>query len=231
VFLFDEPLSNLDASLRLTMRNELIRQQAELGTTTIYVTHDQVEAMTMGHRLCIMNQGEIVQIGRPLEVYRNPINTFAARFLGSPQMNLLKAGISRDDGQYTVNLAGTVVRIPGGSPAAATGHKESSILVGIRPEDLYDVQPAMPAERLLQIQTRVLAVEPLGPETILLLMVEVTHEELIARVGRETPIRRGEQVTIFGDTFALHWFDPVTSNAIDLRSCQSAGQINLQEHS
>ena len=90
VFLFDEPLSNLDAALRVTTRNELIRQQHEIETTSIYVTHDQVEAMTMGDRICIMNEGKVVQIGRPLEVYRNPADTFVARFLGNPPMNLLR---------------------------------------------------------------------------------------------------------------------------------------------
>src|SRR6185312_15965388 len=93
VFLFDEPLSNLDDKLRVTTRNELVKQQHELGTTTIYVTHDQVEAMTMGHRVCIMNKGEVVQVGQPLEVYRDPANTFVARFLGNPPMNLLAARI------------------------------------------------------------------------------------------------------------------------------------------
>ena len=89
VFLFDEPLSNLDAALRLTTRNELIRQQRQIGITAIYVTHDQLEAMTMGHRICIMDQGNVMQIGAPLEVYRNPVNTFVAKFLGSPPMNFL----------------------------------------------------------------------------------------------------------------------------------------------
>src|SRR5438128_2496404 len=90
VFLFDEPLSNLDAALRVSTRGEIIRQQHEIGITTIYVTHDQVEAMTMGHRICIMDKGEVVQIGPPLEVYRKPADTFVARFLGNPSMNLLK---------------------------------------------------------------------------------------------------------------------------------------------
>src|SRR5215510_1240895 len=95
VFLFDEPLSNLDAALRVSTRNELIKQQHELGTTTIYVTHDQVEAMTMGDRICIMNRGEVVQIGKPLEVYRNPADAFVARFLGSPPMNLMEARLEQ----------------------------------------------------------------------------------------------------------------------------------------
>ncbi len=99
VFLFDEPLSNLDAALRVTTRNELIKQQNELGTTSIYVTHDQIEAMTMGDRICIMNQGEVVQIGSPLEVYRRPADTFVARFLGNPPMNLLAARLEGADGE------------------------------------------------------------------------------------------------------------------------------------
>src|SRR5260221_5024241 len=94
VFLFDEPLSNLDAALRVSTRNELIKQQQEIGITTLYVTHDQVEAMTMGHRICIMDKGEVVQIGPPLEVYRHPVNTFVARFLGNPPMNLAAAALA-----------------------------------------------------------------------------------------------------------------------------------------
>ena len=102
VFLFDEPLSNLDAALRLTTRNELIRQQRQIGITAIYVTHDQLEAMTMGHRICIMDQGNVMQIGAPLEVYRNPVNTFVAKFLGSPPMNFLPSGQIRA-GKATVS--------------------------------------------------------------------------------------------------------------------------------
>ena len=115
VFLFDEPLSNLDAALRVSTRNELIKQQQEIGTTSIYVTHDQVEAMTMGDRICIMNQGKVVQIGRPLEVYRNPADTFVARFLGNPPMNLLPGRIEQRDGRIVAQLAG-------GDLAAADAH-------------------------------------------------------------------------------------------------------------
>ena len=134
VFLFDEPLSNLDAALRLTTRNELIKQQDELGTTTIYVTHDQVEAMTMGDRICIMDQGEIVQIGRPLEVYRKPANTFVARFLGNPQMNLLEAAFGIEEGRGVLNLAGSVLNISSGITRALTSYSGSSVLVGYGPK-------------------------------------------------------------------------------------------------
>src|SRR3979490_3043537 len=112
VFLFDEPLSNLDAALRVTTRNELIKQQHEIGTTSIYVTHDQVEAMTMGHCICIMNTGKVVQIGRPLEVYRNPADTFVARFLGNPPMNLLNGRLDAKDGRAIVHMAGHAVELP-----------------------------------------------------------------------------------------------------------------------
>src|SRR5690348_4118673 len=104
VFLFDEPLSNLDAALRVSTRNELIKQQNEIGITTIYVTHDQVEAMTMGHRICIMDKGEAIQVARPLDIYRNPANTFVARFLGNPPMNLIPVAIKSD-------AAGTELRL------------------------------------------------------------------------------------------------------------------------
>src|SRR5438093_1682296 len=98
VFLFDEPLSNLDASLRLSTRNELLRQHRRLAATMIYVTHDQVEAMTMSDRMCIMNSGRVVQVGPPLEVYANPADTFVASFLGNPPMNLVKSTIAPDEG-------------------------------------------------------------------------------------------------------------------------------------
>src|SRR5438105_7284647 len=111
VFLFDEPLSNLDAALRVTTRNELIKQQQEIGTTSIYVTHDQVEAMTMGHRICIMNHGRVVQIGEPLEVYRHPTNTFVARFLGNPPMNLLPVKLELSDGGAVARFAGAAVHL------------------------------------------------------------------------------------------------------------------------
>jgi multiple sugar transport system ATP-binding protein len=107
VFLFDEPLSNLDAALRVTTRNELINQQQDIGTTSIYVTHDQVEAMTMGHNICIMNEGRVVQIGRPLDVYRKPADTFVAKFLGNPPMNLLQGRLEARDGVPVACVAGS----------------------------------------------------------------------------------------------------------------------------
>ncbi|HYB11249.1 MAG TPA: ABC transporter ATP-binding protein [Alphaproteobacteria bacterium] len=214
VFLFDEPLSNLDAALRVSTRNELIRQQLEIGVTTIYVTHDQVEAMTMGHRICIMDKGEVVQIGPPLEVYRNPVNTFVARFLGNPPMNILQAKLNRGSDRPDVLLGD--VRIPLSVHVAAelTSSLGREVLLGIRPEDLYETAPAAIAERAEPVAVRVAAVEPLGAETLLLLTLGETGQELTARIGRETKLRPGAHATMALDTGAIQLFDPMTKRAI-----------------
>src|SRR5207253_1117619 len=124
------------AALRLNTRNELIKQQAELGTTTIYVTHDQIEAMTMGHRICIMEKGEVVQVGAPLEVYRRPVNTFVARFLGGPPMNLIPAELQLADSGAAVGLE--ALRIGLDMPLPPPGMKAGAVTLGIRPEDIYE---------------------------------------------------------------------------------------------
>jgi multiple sugar transport system ATP-binding protein len=148
LFLFDEPLSNLDAALRVTTRNELIRQQREIGTTSIYVTHDQVEAMTMGDRVCIMNEGKVVQIGAPLDVYRNPSDTFVARFLGSPPMNLLKGRLESRDGRLFALVGGAAAALPIGAESSIRASSDRNVIVGIRPEDLYESPPAGDAVRM-----------------------------------------------------------------------------------
>ena len=167
VFLFDEPLSNLDAALRVTTRNELIKQQHEIGITSIYVTHDQVEAMTMGHRICIMDKGEVVQIGRPLEVYRNPANTFVARFLGNPPMNLLPAELEAERWPRCAAGRRRLHRARRDGRLAALG---GGVILGIRPEDLYEIAGSARRRRDgARFPVRVVAVEPLGAETLLVL--------------------------------------------------------------
>ena len=213
VFLFDEPLSNLDAALRVSTRNELIRQQREIGTTSIYVTHDQVEAMTMGDRICIMNLGKVVQIGEPLDVYRHPADTFVARFLGNPPMNLLPARIETKDGVPVARLAGEVA-LPLRMNAAPGLHANSEILVGVRPEDLYEHAPSGDPLQFVPLPVRVIAVEPLGAETLIVATLEGAKAEVIARIGRTTALRRGDRLDLALDTGALHLFDPVTTKAI-----------------
>jgi multiple sugar transport system ATP-binding protein len=214
VFLFDEPLSNLDAALRVSTRNELIKQQHELGTTTIYVTHDQVEAMTMGDRICIMRRGEVVQIGRPLEVYRNPVDTFVARFLGNPPMNLLAARLEQSGDRILLRFANAAFPIASYSATALAPHLGKPVTLGVRPEDLYDAPPTSIEGRSLALATRVLAVEPLGAETLLVLAIAGSGEEVIARIGRDTALRSGSEAVIGLDTAAIHLFESSTTRAI-----------------
>jgi multiple sugar transport system ATP-binding protein len=212
VLLLDEPLSNLDAALRLNTRNELVKQQADLGTTTIYVTHDQVEAMTMGHRICIMDKGEVVQIGAPLDVYRRPRNTFVARFLGGPPMNLVTAPLNLADGSPSVSLSSLRIGVEGWRPPRHL--KSGAITVGIRPEDIYEAPvPEIPAAPL---PVRVVAVEPLGAETLVVLRLNNpgSGEELIARLGRNSRLVPGEETTVYLDVSQVHLFDPATTEAI-----------------
>ncbi|MBV9522636.1 MAG: sn-glycerol-3-phosphate ABC transporter ATP-binding protein UgpC [Alphaproteobacteria bacterium] len=219
VFLFDEPLSNLDAALRVTTRNELIRQQHEIGITTIYVTHDQVEAMTMGHRICIMDKGEVVQIGPPLEVYRHPANTFVARFLGNPPMNLLRVALDLAERPVRLRFGTTRLALAGWSDETLGRHRDGGILLGIRPEDFYETSPRPGDDRLVPIAMRVAAVEPLGAETLLVLAEERgAADEVIARIGRETRLRPGDRARIMLDMTAIHLFDEATTRVIP-RDC------------
>jgi len=214
VFLFDEPLSNLDAALRLTTRNELIRQQREIGITAIYVTHDQLEAMTMGHRICIMDKGEVVQIGAPLEVYRNPANTFVAKFLGSPPMNLLPVSTDAGPDGYRFSLGGATWPANGWA-AEKLSALGGQALIGIRPEDLYEASPRPGDANIVPLPAAtVAAVEPLGAETLVVLTLEGVVPEVIARVGRETKLRPGDAAAFMVDTVAMHVFDTMTTQAI-----------------
>jgi multiple sugar transport system ATP-binding protein len=214
VFLFDEPLSNLDAALRVSTRNELIKQQQQIGTTSIYVTHDQVEAMTMGDRICIMNQGQVVQIGRPLDVYKNPADTFVSRFLGNPPMNLLRGRIGQSGDRNVAQFAGGDLGLPARAASMLGRYIGSEVIVGIRPEDLYESAPAGDSTQIEYLPVRVDAVEPLGAETLLMVSLEGSDAELIARIGRDTALRRGDQLRLALDTAAVHLFDPATTKAI-----------------
>jgi multiple sugar transport system ATP-binding protein len=208
VFLFDEPLSNLDAALRVGTRAEIARQQREIGTTTIYVTHDQAEAMTLGHRICIMNAGHVVQIGAPMEVYRTPASAFVARFLGNPPMNLLPASLEANGASARVRIGNMRLDLPHWPLAALQPLRDREVTFGIRPEDLYeDAPPGMPRHPVA-----VRGIEPLGAETILLL--SLGGHDLVARVGRATRFRIGEQAEIAFDPAGVHLFDAATGAAV-----------------
>ena len=218
VFLLDEPLSNLDAALRVSTRGELIKQHRRLGTTMIYVTHDQVEAMTMGSRICIMNQGRVVQVGPPLEVYRRPADTFVARFLGSPGMNLIESALVESAAGRAVRVGRTELPLERSLlPDLAVGQR---IIFGIRPEDLYEPGEHPPGLRTHGLPAEVMAIEPLGAETLLILDLAGAPGEVVARVGRDARARVGERIEIRVDLSAVRFFDVATTRALPQREAQ-----------
>jgi multiple sugar transport system ATP-binding protein len=199
VFLFDEPLSNLDAKLRVQMRRDLAALRRRLGTTTVYVTHDQVEAMTLGDRIVVLRDGRVQQVDTPLALYHRPANTFVATFLGSPPMNLVR-GSTGADGEPSFQAAVGAFRLPLGGGDVAPPTAGRVVVLGIRPEDLHvrpGDQPGLAAV--------VTEIEPLGNET--LVSLDAGGVALTARVEGSAPIRRGEAVSLACAPGALHWFD------------------------
>ncbi len=209
-FLFDEPLSNLDAKLRAAMRTELIKIHRDLGTTVVHVTHDQVEAMTMGQRMCIMRDGRIVQVGAPLEVYRNPADTFVAGFLASPPMNLLEARLEGGDGGLAVGVGGLALALPAGAAARFAAYRERAVIFGLRPEDIYS--EAGPGGRV-PLDVRVVTVEALGPEVVLIASLP-DGREIAARLERGFNAAVGAQQRLHLDLEMMHLFDPTTQKSV-----------------
>ncbi|MEZ5670694.1 MAG: sn-glycerol-3-phosphate ABC transporter ATP-binding protein UgpC [Alphaproteobacteria bacterium] len=211
-FLLDEPLSNLDAQLRTAMRLELVKLHRQLGTTIVHVTHDQLEAMTMGQRICIMHQGRVVQVGPPREVYRNPANVFVAGFLASPPMNLLPARLVAAPGDGLAVEAGTArLPLPAEFAAAYAPYRDRAVVLGIRPEDLDEAAPGSPA--VLQVTAS--AAEMVGPEVILVgAPLGYPDREVSARLGRAFHADPGQAVRLAVDMRQVHLFDPDTTAAI-----------------
>ena len=216
-FLLDEPLSNLDAQLRSEMRLELVKLHRRLGRTIVHVTHDQVEAMTMGDRICIMRAGEIIQVGRPLEVYSNPADTFVARFLATPPMNLLPAALQQDsDGGLVVATAGGLrVAVPAAYRDAYASQVGRPTIAGFRPEDFYEAPRASDWQ---PVPFTVVAVEALGAELVLVGQIgpagQETGVELSVRLSRHFTAEAGQQVTLYLDPHPMHLFDAGTTKLI-----------------
>ena len=209
-FLFDEPLSNLDAKLRASMRTELIKLHHKLGATIIHVTHDQVEAMTMGQRICIMRDGRIVQAGPPLEVYRNPVDTFVAGFLANPPMNLIDTRLAAQGGGLALAFEGSSLAVPAAFTRGYERYRDKGVVFGIRPEDIYEA--AGPAERVA-VDVQVVAVEALGPEVVLISALP-GGVEIATRLGRGFNAAVGSRLRLYLDLAAMHLFDPETRKAI-----------------
>ena len=203
VFLFDEPLSNLDASLRVSTRGEIAALHRRLGATMIYVTHDQVEAMTLGTRICIMNQGKVVQVGAPLEIYQRPESSFVAGFLGNPPMNLLKAVAREDSDGRTLEIGDVVIRVPAErSPPLGPG---AAVIFGIRPEHVAANPP--PGVETAPIEVEIVRIEALGAETIVFSRFPGADRPLIARVDAASSFTIGERRPLHLDLSRAHVFD------------------------
>jgi len=213
VFLFDEPLSNLDAKMRVQMRSEISRLHGELGTTMIYVTHDQVEAMTMGDRICVMRDGLIMQVADPLTLYLKPDNMFVASFIGSPPMNLLQGKVQkRDDGLYFVENGennALVLLLKGALPALANKYVDKDVVLGIRPENITNVPNA---DSSTPVTLTVDIAEPMGSESIVYLKTGTGY--LIARIQGEHIYQLGEKVTVQLSPDKVTLFDPGTQQVI-----------------
>ena len=194
VFLFDEPLSNLDAKLRVQVRREIRELQRRPRTTTIYVTHDQVEAMTMGDKIVVLNAGRVEQVGAPLDLYDRPANTFVATFLGAPAMNLID-GTIEDAVAGRLKLTGGRSAAIGSMPASWSGRK---ITFGIRPEAVrIDGENGLPCVVSL--------VEPIGSETHL--VVQADETQIVAVLKERLHIHEGEAIKLAFDTAQTHFFD------------------------
>jgi multiple sugar transport system ATP-binding protein len=207
VFLMDEPLSNLDAKLRVQTRAELVELQRRLAATVIYVTHDQVEAMTMGNRIAILDRGVLQQIGAPQDVYARPANLFVARFIGSPPMNTVTARVGRVD-------ATLVAEIPGGHiplEASLAGEVEArgldEVVVGVRPEDLrFAAADGIPAQ--------VTVVESLGHERHVVCRLDDQQLVIVRQDAHESAPAEGSPTRLRADNSALHVFDPTTGDRV-----------------
>ena len=210
-FLLDEPLSNLDAKLRSVMRTELIKLHRRLGTTMVHVTHDQVEAMTMGQRICIMRDGRVVQTGAPLDVYAEPADTFVAGFLATPAMNLVPARLEADVGGLELRGEGFAIAVPEAYRSAYAPFSGKRVIAGLRPEDFRPGAAA--GDEPGGIEATIETVEALGPETVLTLSL-AGGTELAARIPGTGRYRAGDRITLGYDRVKLHLFDPDTTRRI-----------------
>ena len=212
VYLMDEPLSNLDAKLRMQTRAELKRLHGTLKVTTIYVTHDQVEAMTMGDRLVVMNLGEVQQVGAPHDIYRAPANVFVATFIGSPAMNIVRGRLSGQAGSIRFEGRGWGFAVAPEHASAFAKAGSGEVILGIRPETLVVDSEGTPPDAAGTLEAGVDLVEPLGSET--LLHLRLGEDEVIAKVGANVGVDAGQRVRLRLAGSGVHLFDAQTERAV-----------------
>ncbi len=214
VFLFDEPLSNLDAKLRVQMRAEISKLHNKLQTTMIYVTHDQVEAMTMGERIVVMKDGEIQQVAEPIDLYENPVNKFVAGFIGNPPMNFVDGKIIEENGNlYFSDGKKLKLRIPSSKASKLADYKDKETTFGIRPEDIYvKEENAKVLKNPGIFSAKIEIIEPMGSEIYLYL--NIGKKTLIARVDSHTKAEIDEEKELVCDMDKSHFFDIKTEQTI-----------------
>ena len=211
VFLYDEPLSNLDANLRVQMRVEIKELHAQRLTTSIYVTHDQVEAMTLGDRVALMQDGKIIQIGTPLEIYRRPNQIFVASFIGSPPMNFLHASLIEESGSIYAVARDVRLRVPTGYESGIQRHSGKDVVLGIRPEHITVDKAGSSQE--LTFPAKIEVIEQLGQEIILNSLAGGTMIK-VSRVSPDFAVTRGESIELSVKGEFMHFFDPGTGRAL-----------------
>ena len=213
VFLFDEPLSNLDAKLRVATRAEISKLWQRLGTTFIYVTHDQVEAMTMASRIAVIKDGILQQIDTPQHLYDHPGNVFVAGFIGSPSMNFFDVTLVDQDGKLFVDGGAFKLQVPESKKATYLPHKNKKVIFGTRPEDIFTAQYAAPGISPARLVADVDVTELMGNEIFLYLLTG--KKQFIARVDPRTHARPGEQIDLVVNMDNMHMFDPQTEKTLD----------------
>ncbi|MCL2020253.1 MAG: sn-glycerol-3-phosphate ABC transporter ATP-binding protein UgpC [Oscillospiraceae bacterium] len=228
VFLLDEPLSNLDAKLRAQMRTELAKLHKKLGTTFIYVTHDQIEAMTMGDRIVVMKDGYIQQIDSPINLYSNPVNKFVAGFIGSPQMNFIEAKLIKTDGKYMVEFGSEdtktsrgrkfYVEVPAAKAdnAALESYIDKELVLGVRPENIHDEEIFLSNAKTGIIEATIDVAEMMGAETYLYLTCE--EIPLTVRVSSRSQARPQDVIKLAIDPNNIHLFDKDDEHSILINS-------------
>ncbi len=234
-FLMDEPLSNLDAKLRVAMRAEIASLQRDLGVTTLYVTHDQVEAMTMGDRVAVLNKGYLMQVDSPQDLYDKPENVFVAGFIGSPSMNLMEGELSGSAASPVIKMGSISIAVPSVEGTQIADYIGKKVVVGLRPEDMEDASTVddAPSERCFTTTGRL--VESLGSEIIVhfgldaepYIVADAIDDEaeaglsndndtatFVARVSPRSPVRNGKEITLLIDAGRFHYFDIDTGEAV-----------------
>lgn len=213
VFLMDEPLSNLDAKLRVQMRLEIAQLHERLGATIVYVTHDQTEAMTLGTRIVVMKDGVIQQVDSPGNLYRYPKNLFVAGFIGSPQMNFIDVDVSREGGEIYLIIGGKKLPLPIDKAKLLEGYNGKKVVLGIRPEDIEDSQSYLKTFPQWTIEAKIQVFELLGAE--ILLYFEYAGNRITASVHSNTKIKQGDIVPLVLNLEKAYLFDKETGLAIE----------------